>query len=83
MKYNCTIYRAIRVCQERIPCLNLHISGVPWILTELKANGSARQKIDVSTRKLAKCYRVPHMTVQQGIGRNGTSFRKIKIVLNT
>lgn len=46
-------------------------------MTELRANKLIETvRKSVSMHKLARCYRVSHMTVQMEIGRNGKSFRK-------
>lgn len=39
---------------------------------------SARQEVGVFTRKLARSYRVPQMTVQRELKRNGMSFKGIR-----
>lgn len=37
---------------------------------------SGRRKVGVSTQKLARRYRVPHMTVQREIKRNEMAFKR-------
>lgn len=62
-----TFYRAIRECEEGIPCNTSSKNGWPRIFTELRAIESAREKIGVSTRHLV---RVSHITVEEEKSQN-------------
>lgn len=74
-----SIYRTIAECEEGIPCLNLPKSGRPRSFTRERAERlvrRAKDRVGVSTRKLARQFRSSKSTVSRELARNGQKYRK-------
>ncbi|KAJ8978518.1 hypothetical protein NQ317_002422 [Molorchus minor] len=74
-----TIYRAIRDCEEGIPCINLPKTGRPHVLSQNRVNRlveSAHDRVGISSRKLGRRFGVSYKTVLRTLSRNNVRFRK-------